>query len=268
MSIKYILKLIANCYAYLKGAFLMNIIRTKDYAEMSKKAAGIFLAQITLNPNSVLGLATGSTPIGTYKKLIELYNAGDIDFSQVKTANLDEYVGLDGTHEQSYRFFMNDNLFNHINIDKANTYVPNGKAADKVAECQNYEDLIKSLGGIDIQLLGIGNNGHIGFNEPTNVFDKTTHEVNLTESTINSNTRFFEKKEDVPRTALSMGIQTIMQAKKIVLVANGAAKADIIYATCFGPITPEVPASALQLHRDVTIIVDEEAYATILKNNG
>lgn len=243
----------------------MKLIKAKDYKDMSKKAAHIFMAQLTLKPDSVLGLATGSTPIGTYEQLIEWYKAGDIDFSQAKTVNLDEYVGLDGNSDQSYRYFMNDKLFNHINIDKANTNVPNGVATDKEAECCRYEDLIKSLGGIDVQLLGIGNNGHIGFNEPNKYFDKTTHEVQLTESTINANTRFFEKKEDVPTTAISMGIQTIMQAKKIVLIANGAAKADIIYETCFGPITPDVPASALQLHRDVTIIVDEEAYATVAK---
>lgn len=243
----------------------MKLIKATDYKDMSKKAASILTAQVTLKPNSVLGLATGSTPIGTYEQLIEWYKAGDVDFSEVRTVNLDEYVGLDGNSDQSYRYFMNDKLFNHININKANTYVPNGVATDKEAECQRYEDLIKSLGGIDIQLLGIGNNGHIGFNEPNANFDKTTHEVQLTESTINANTRFFERKEDVPTTAISMGIQTIMQAKKIVLVANGAAKADIIYDTCFGPITPEVPASALQLHHDVTIIVDEEAYATVAK---
>lgn len=243
----------------------MKLIKATDYKDMSKKAANIFRAQITLKPDSVLGLATGSTPIGTYEQLIEWYKAGEIDFAAVKTVNLDEYVGLDGDSDQSYRYFMNDKLFNHVNIDKANTNVPNGKAADKNAECDRYEALIKELGGIDVQLLGIGNNGHIGFNEPNDCFDKTTHEVQLTESTINANTRFFASKEDVPTTAISMGIQTIMQAKKIVLIANGASKADIIYDTCFGPITPNVPASALQLHPDVTIIVDEEAYATVAK---
>ncbi|MFZ2539831.1 MAG: glucosamine-6-phosphate deaminase [Oscillospiraceae bacterium] len=241
----------------------MKIIKAKDYNDMSKKAAGIFFSQITLKADSVIGLATGSTPIGTYKKLIEMYNANDLDFNEVKTVNLDEYVGLSGESDQSYRYFMNTNLFNYINIDKANTNVPNGQALDKELECERYEKLIKSLGGIDIQLLGIGNNGHIGFNEPNDCFDKYTHEVNLTESTIKSNTRFFACEADVPKTAISMGIKTIMDAKKIVLVANGSAKANIIYDTCFGPITPNVPASALQLHPDVTIIVDEEAYATI-----
>lgn len=243
----------------------MKVIRAKDYADMSKKAASIFFSQITLKPDSVLGLATGSTPIGTYKALIEWYEKGELDFSQVKTANLDEYVGLDGTNDQSYRYFMNTNLFDHINIDKANTNVPNGMAPDMAKEGERYEALIKSLGGIDVQLLGIGNNGHIGFNEPNEFFDKTTHEVQLTESTINANKRFFESIDDVPKTAISMGIKTIMEAKKIVLIANGPAKADIIYETVYGPITPKVPASALQLHPDVTIVVDEEAYATIAK---
>lgn len=243
----------------------MKIIKASDYNSMCKKAAAIFAAQITLKPDCVLGLATGSTPLGVYSRLIELYTAGEIDFSEVKTVNLDEYVGLDGDNDQSYRYFMNNKLFNHVNINKANTNVPNGKAADKAAECARYEKVIKDLGGIDVQLLGIGNNGHIGFNEPNDCFDKTTHEVALTQSTIDANTRFFSSADEVPKTAISMGVQTIMQAKKIVLIANGPAKADIIYETCYGPITPNVPASALQLHPDVTIIVDAEAYATIAK---
>lgn len=246
----------------------MQIIKAKDYKDMSKKAASLFFSQITLKSDSVLGLATGSTPIGTYQQLIEWFKAGDISFENVKTVNLDEYVGLSGDNDQSYRYFMNTNLFDHVDIDKTNTNVPNGKATDKNAECERYEKLIRSLGGIDMQLLGIGNNGHIGFNEPDSCFEKYTHEVNLTESTIKANTRFFEKESDVPKTAISMGIKTIMEAKKIVLVANGSAKADIIYETCFGPITPDVPASALQLHPDVTVIVDEEAYATVAKKLG
>lgn len=241
----------------------MKIIKASDYNNMCKKAAAIFAAQITLKPDCVLGLATGSTPLGVYSRLIELYSAGEVDFSEVKTVNLDEYVGLDGDNDQSYRYFMNNKLFNHVNINKSNTNVPNGKAADKVAECARYEQVIKDLGGIDVQLLGIGNNGHIGFNKPNDCFDKTTHEVALTASTIEANTRFFSSADEVPKTAISMGVQTIMQAKKIVLIANGPAKADIIFETCYGPITPSVPASALQLHPDVTIIVDAEAYATI-----
>ena len=246
----------------------MKIIRCKDYEDMSRKAAALFYSQIHMKPDCVLGLATGGTPVGTYKQLIKWYEEGDLDFSKVKSVNLDEYIGLDGDHDQSYRYFMNNNLFNHVNIDKANTNVPNGKAEDMTAEALRYEALIESLGGIDMQLLGIGNNGHIGFNEPNDVFDGITHEVQLTQSTIEANARFFETIDDVPTRAISMGIATIMKAKKIVLVANGAKKADIIYETCFGPITPNVPASALQMHADCTIIVDEEAYATILAKKG
>lgn len=246
----------------------MKLIKCKDYAEMSRKAAAIFAAQITLKPDCVLGLATGSTPIGTYEQLIEWYKAGDLDFSQVTTVNLDEYVGLDGASDQSYRYFMNHNLFDHVNINKDNTHVPNGKAADLVKEAERYEALIKSVGGIDVQLLGIGNNGHIGFNEPSDGFDKITHEVDLTESTIQANARFFASMDEVPKTAISMGTGTIMQAKKIVLIANGPKKAQCIYDTCFGPITPHCPASVLQLHPDATIIVDEEAYAMVAEKCG
>lgn len=246
----------------------MKLIHCADYEAMSRKAAEIFAAQVILKPNCVLGLATGSTPLATYQNLIKWCEAGILDFSEVKTVNLDEYVGLDGTSDQSYRYFMNHNLFDHINIDKANTNVPNGKAEDMDAEADRYEKLIKSLGGIDVQLLGIGNNGHIAFNEPHEAFDGRTHEVKLTESTIQANARFFASMDEVPKTAVSMGIGTIMQAKKIVLIANGASKADCIYETCFGPITPNVPASALQLHPDVTIIVDDAAYATVAKRCG
>ena len=246
----------------------MKLICCKDYEDMSRKAAELFFAQVKLKPDSVLGLATGSTPIGLYDCLIAWHKAGELDFSEVRTVNLDEYVGLDGTSDQSYRYFMNEHLFDHVNIDKANTNVPDGKAADMAAEGARYEALVRSLGGIDMQLLGIGNNGHIGFNEPSDAFDKCTHEVKLTESTIQANARFFASMDEVPKTAISMGIGTIMQAKKIVLVANGPKKADIIYETCFGPITPRVPASALQLHPDVTILVDEEAYATVAKKCG
>lgn len=246
----------------------MKIIKCKDYTEMSKKAAEIFAAQVILKPNCVLGLATGSTPIGMYEKLIEWYKAGELDFSKVRTVNLDEYVGLDGSSDQSYRYFMNHNLFDHINIDKANTNVPNGKAPDLEAEGKRYEELIASLNGIDIQLLGIGNNGHIGFNEPHDAFDSATHEVQLTESTIQANARFFASIDEVPTKAISMGTGTIMKAKKVVLIANGPKKAQCIYDTCFGPITPQVPASALQMHPDCTIIVDEEAYSLIAQKCG
>ncbi|MBQ1950159.1 MAG: glucosamine-6-phosphate deaminase [Clostridia bacterium] len=236
----------------------MKFIQTKTYAELSHKAADIIAAQIILKPNCVIGLATGSSPVGTYKELIAYNKKGDIDFSDVTTVNLDEYVGLDGSNDQSYRYFMNDNLFNHINIDKNCTHVPNGCAADLAAEGEAYDALIKDLGGIDLQLLGIGLDGHIGFNEPDDVFVKATHEVVLDESTIKANARFFANEDEVPKTAITMGMLSIMQAKKILLVANGKAKKDIVQKAFFGPITPQVPASLLQLHPDVTVIFSEE----------
>ena len=230
---------------------------------MSRKAANIISAQIITKPDCVLGLATGSSPVGTYDQLAAMYEDGILDFSHVKSVNLDEYVGLDGSNDQSYRYFMNDNLFDHVNIDKANTHVPNGHADDLEEEAVRYESFIQSLGGIDLQLLGIGHNGHIGFNEPTDNFPATVHTVQLTESTINANSRLFERREDVPTQAITMGIGTIMKAKKIVLLANGPKKAQTIYDTVYGPITPKVPASILRLHPDVTIFVDEEAGALL-----
>lgn len=235
----------------------MRIIKASDYNEMSRCAANIIAAQITLKPDSVLGLATGSTPIGTYKLLVESYQQGNLDFSKVKSVNLDEYCGLDGSHDQSYRYFMNTNLFNHVNIDMANTNVPNGIATDLEQECKRYDRLIEELGGVDLQLLGIGHNGHIGFNEPNEFFDKTTHVVDLKQSTIDANSRFFEKIEDVPRRAITMGIKSIMSARKILLVA-GADKKDIIERALFGPITPQVPASVLQFHNDLIVVVSEK----------
>ena len=232
----------------------MKIIRTKDYAEMSRKAAAIIAAQVVIKPDCVLGLATGSSPIGTYKQLIEWYNQGDLDFSDVTSVNLDEYVGLTGDHEQSYRYFMNTNLFDHVNIDKARTHVPNGVAEDIAAECQGYEDLIRSLGGIDLQLLGIGHDGHIGFNEPESYFSTITHCVELNPITIKANARFFESEAAVPTKALTMGIETIMAARKVVLIASGADKKEIMEKAFFGPVTPEVPASILQMHPDFTIV--------------
>ena len=232
----------------------MRMIKAKDYADLSRKAANILAAQVNLKPNCVLGLATGSTPIGTYKCLVEDYNNGNLDFSEVKSANLDEYCGLDETNDQSYRYFMNDNLFNHVNIDKANTNVPNGKAEDLEAECARYDALIEELGGVDIQLLGIGHNGHIGFNEPCDEFVKGTHLVDLGERTIQANARFFASIDEVPRQAVTMGIKTIMSAKKVLLIANGQDKKEIVEKAFFGPVTPNVPASILQLHPDVTVI--------------
>ena len=241
----------------------MKIIKAKDYDGMSRQAANILAAQIVMKPDCVLGLATGSTPIGLYKRLIEGYKAGDLDFSKVSTVNLDEYRGLPRENDQSYYYFMNDNLFNHVNIDKANTNVPNGMEADSEKECARYEALIESFGGVDIQLLGLGHNGHIGFNEPADQFDKLTHCVDLQESTIEANKRFFASADDVPRQAYTMGIQTIMKAKKIVVVVSGADKADIVRDAFFGPVTPHVPASILQMHQDVILVGDEAALSKI-----
>lgn len=232
----------------------MKIIKVDSYDDMSRRAAQLIAAVVLNKPNAVLGLATGSTPIGTYKELVRMNKAGDLDFSQVTTVNLDEYVGLDGSNDQSYRYFMNDNLFNHVNIDKAKTNVPNGLAADLAAEGARYDAFIESLGGTDIQLLGIGHDGHIGFNEPDDVFYKQTHEVKLDEMTIKANARFFASEADVPKTAITMGMWAIMQAKKVLLIASGADKKDIVEKAFYGPVTPRVPASILQCHKDVTVI--------------
>lgn len=235
----------------------MKFIKVDSYEKLSAIAANIIAAQVTLKPDCVLGLATGSSPLGTYDKLAEKYRAGELDFSAVTSVNLDEYVGLDGTHNQSYRYFMDNNLFCKINIDKNNTYVPNGCASDLKAEGEAYDEFIKKLGGIDLQLLGIGLDGHIGFNEPDNAFTKETHEVTLDESTIEANARFFASKSDVPTKAITMGMLSIMQARKILLIANGEKKKDILEKAFNGPITPFVPASILQLHPDVTVIYSE-----------
>lgn len=241
----------------------MKVVVTKDYTEMCKQASRIFAAQITLKSDSVLGLATGSTPVGMYKELIQMYNENRVDFSKVKTVNLDEYAGLSGDNDQSYRYFMNHNLFDHININKENTNVPNGTASDLEAECARYEQVVESMGGVDIQLLGIGNNGHIAFNEPCGEFPEKTHVVDLTQNTIEANARFFNSMDEVPKKALTMGIGTIMKAKKIILLANGTKKAQTIHDMVYGPITPNVPASVLRLHPDVTVFVDEEAGALL-----
>ncbi len=241
----------------------MKIYKAKDYKDMSRKAANIISAQVIMKPNCVLGLATGSTPIGTYDQLVEWYNKGDLDFSEVTTVNLDEYKGLPRTNDQSYYYFMHQHLFDRVNIDPERTNVPNGMEPDAEKECGRYEELIRSLGGVDLQLLGLGHNGHIGFNEPGEAFEKETHCVNLTESTIEANKRFFASANDVPKQAYTMGIKTIMQAKKILIVVNGENKADIVERAFFGPVTPEVPASILQLHNDVTLVGDEAALAKI-----
>lgn len=241
----------------------MKIYKAKDYKDMSRKAANIISAQVIMKPNCVLGLATGSTPIGTYAQLVEWYNKGDLDFSEVTTVNLDEYKGLPRTNDQSYYYFMHQHLFDRVNIDPERTNVPNGMEPDAEKECGRYEELIRSLGGVDLQLLGLGHNGHIGFNEPGEAFEKETHCVDLTESTIEANKRFFASADDMPKQAYTMGIKTIMQAKKILIVVNGENKADIVERAFFGPVTPEVPASILQLHNDVTLVGDEAALAKI-----
>ena len=237
----------------------MIIYKVKDYEEMSRKAANIIAAQVITKPDCILGLATGSSPVGTYQNLIAGYEKGDLDFSNVKTINLDEYKGLSPENDQSNRYFMNTNLFNHINIDKNNTHVPNGLEADSEKACSEYNEIIAQSGGIDLQLLGLGPNGHIGFNEPDSVFIPGTHCVDLTESTIEANKRFFESADDVPRQAYTMGIQNIMSAKKIVVVVSGANKAESLAKAINGPIDPQVPASILQLHNDVIIVADEAA---------
>ena len=235
----------------------------EDYKAMSRIAANIISAQIIMKPDCVLGLATGSSPEGTYAQLVEWYKKGDLDFSQVTSVNLDEYKGLSGDNDQSYRYFMNTHLFDHVNIDKSRTFVPNGLEPDSEKACREYDEVVAATGGVDLQLLGIGHNGHIGFNEPASEFCKNTQCVDLTESTIEANKRFFEKEEDVPRQAYTMGIGTIMKAKKILLVASGEGKADFIAKAFTGPITPEVPASILQLHNDVTVVCDKAAMSKI-----
>ena len=237
----------------------MKIYETKDYQEMSRQAANILSAQVILKPDCVLGLATGSTPIGTYDQLVDWYNKGDVDFSQVRTVNLDEYRGLDHDNDQSYYYFMHDNLFDKVNIKPENTHLPDGTNLDSEEEAARYEALVQSLGTVDLQLLGLGRNGHIGFNEPGDSFVEPTHCVDLKESTIEANKRFFESADDVPKQAYSMGIGTIMRAKKILVVVSGEDKAQALKDTICGPISPKVPGTILRLHPDVTIVADEAA---------
>ena len=241
----------------------MKIYSAQDYQSMSRKAANILSAHVILKPDSVLGLATGSTPIGMYKQLIEWYNKGDIDFSQVHTVNLDEYLGLAPTHDQSYRYFMQTNLFDHVNVPPENTNVPNGLAPDPEAECARYNQVIADLGGIDVQVLGMGHNGHIGFNEPEEAFELETHVVNLTDNTIDANARFFASRDEVPRQAITMGIKSIMQARHILVVVSGKDKAEIVKRAFFGPVTPKVPASILQMHPHVSLVADEAALSLL-----
>lgn len=244
----------------------MKIIQASTYEDMSLKAAQLLSAEILLRPKAVLGLATGSTPIGLYEQLVHMHQRGLLDFSKIKTVNLDEYRGLEPDDEQSYAWFMNHHLFQHVNLNRSNTHLPDGSNPDAEAECARYDKLIKNLGGIDVQLLGLGNNGHIGFNEPDEVFPKGTHCVELDSSTIEANARFFDNPDDVPRQAYTMGIQTIMKARRILLVVSGKGKADILDQVCFGPITPRVPASILQLHRHVCVVADADALSTIYEH--
>jgi len=241
----------------------MRIYRTENYDSMSRQAANILSAQVILKPNCVLGLATGSTPIGMYRQLTEWYEKGDIDFSLVHSVNLDEYVGLAPTHDQSYRYFMQTNFFDHINIQPGNTNVPNGLAEDLDEECRRYNKVIADLGGVDIQVLGMGHNGHIGFNEPGDSFEQETHVVDLTESTIEANSRFFASKDEVPRRAITMGSKSIMQARHILVVVSGEDKAAIVKAAFTGPVTPKVPASILQLHPNVSLVGDAAALSQL-----
>ncbi|MFZ5354390.1 MAG: glucosamine-6-phosphate deaminase [Bacillota bacterium] len=243
----------------------MRVVVLKDYEELSKKAAIMIASQIILKPDSVLGFATGSTPLGTYRELVKLYRDGNISFSEITTFNLDEYYGLDRENKQSYYYYMKENLFRHVDIDEQRTHIPDGRALDTEAECSQYEESIKRAGGIDLQLLGIGRNGHIGFNEPDVKFEARTHLVNLDEDTIEANSRFFSSPEEVPRKAISMGIKTIMHSRRILLIANGEEKAEVIYDMIKGKITPELPASVLQLHPDVVVMLDKKAGAKISK---
>ena len=241
----------------------MKIIRAKDYKDMSRKAANIISAQVIMKPNCVLGLATGGTPVGAYAQLVEWYNKGDLDFSEVNTVNLDEYRGLPKEHPESYWSFMHKNLFDHVNIRPEAIHLPDGTNPDAADACAKYNDIIHSVGGIDLQLLGIGHDGHIGFNEPEDVFQKDTHRVALTDATIQANKRFFASEADVPHFAYTMGICGIMQARRIVMVVSGESKANILKQAFFGPVTPRVPASILQLHPDFTLVADEAALSAL-----
>lgn len=241
----------------------MRILKAKDYKEMSEMAADIIGAQVLLKPDAVLGLATGSTPIGTYEELVKRYEMGRLDFSKIKTVNLDEYRGLTKDNDQSYYYFMHSHLFDHINIDKANTNVPDGMEPDAIKAGEDYENIISNFGGIDLQLLGLGNNGHIGFNEPCDEFIDKTHVVDLTQSTIEANKRFFASIDDVPKQAYTMGIGSIMRAKRVLMLVSGKGKAQIVKDAFFGPVTPKVPASILQLHNDFILIGDAEALSCL-----
>ena len=240
---------------------IMQLYKVKDSEELSKKAAAIVSAQIILEPASVLGLATGSTPLGTYRELIRRYQAGELDFSRVHTVNLDEYRGLSPEHPQSYHYYMRHHLFDHINLPREQSFLPDGTMTDTDAACKAYDERISALGGIDLQILGIGGNGHIGFNEPASSFEKDTHLVTLAQETRAANARFFSSMDEVPTQACTMGIGGIFSARRILLLASGKTKAEALHAALFGPITPQVPASILQLHPHVIVVGDEDAFS-------
>lgn len=237
----------------------MRVYRVKNYDEMSRKAANVISAQVIMKPDCVLGLATGSSPIGTYKQLIDWYKKDDLDFSQVTTVNLDEYKGLTRENDQSYYHFMFSNLFQYINVKPENINIPDGTEPDSVKECARYNQVIDHVGGIDLQLLGLGHNGHIGFNEPESVFEPLTHCVDLQPSTIEANKRFFQSIDEVPKQAYTMGIKTIMEARKVLLIVSGEEKAEVLCKALYGPVTPQVPASILQFHHDVVVVADDAA---------
>jgi glucosamine-6-phosphate deaminase len=255
--------MIKNQQQSRKRSDIMQIYQEADYEEMSRRAANLISAEVIRKPNCVLGLATGSSPVGTYKQLIAWNQRGDFSFKKVRTVNLDEYRGLAPTHDQSYRYFMQTNFFDHIDIDPANTQVPDGLAADPAGACAQYDRMIQSLGYADLQLLGVGRNGHIGFNEPGDCFVKETHVVDLADSTIDANARFFASRDEVPRQAMTMGIGCIMAARRVLLIASGKDKADALYNAFCGPITSRCPASILQLHDDVVLVGDKAALSRL-----
>lgn len=237
----------------------MEVVIKRDYDEMSKAAAQIVVDVLNTKPNAVLGMATGSTPLGLYQELVRLHNEQQLDFSRVTTFNLDEYVGLPQNHPQSYYYFMHEHFFQHVNIPRQNINIPSGTTSNYPAFCQWYEKRIAECGGIDVQILGIGTDGHIAFNEPTSSLSSRTRLKTLSEQTIDDNARFFERREDVPIYAITMGVGTILDARKLVLIASGKSKAKAIAQTVEGPVTSMVTASAIQLHRDAIVIVDEDA---------
>ena len=244
---------------------MIKIIATKTAEEAGIAAAEVIANIVKNKPNAVLGLATGSSPIGMYKELIAKYERGEISFKNVKSVNLDEYVGLSADHDQSSAYFMSTNLFDHIDIDKKNTNLPNGLATDPAAEAKRYDEVIASMGGVDVQVLGIGNNGHIGFNEPADAFTYGTNLVDLTDSTIDANSRFFASRDLVPTQALTMGIGQIMAADKVLLIALGKGKAEILEKSLFGPVTPNVPASVLRFFKGEVIVCADEAALSVIK---